>query len=150
MVQNQARHRIGILGAGNIFGRYVEGLRTFPELEVVRVADVDTARAKQAADEYGSTEYICKRTRESPPGSQWAVGTEVNLVQRLAREMPDKTIFCLDPVVCPCVTMYRIHPAFLCWVLENLAGGRVVNRITVPDDVKHWSKVALDRMLSIS
>jgi quinolinate synthetase A len=104
----------------------------------------------QAADEYGSTERIHKVIRESPPGAKWAVGTEVNLVNRMAQEMPDKTIFCLDPIVCPCSTMYRIHPAYLCWVLENLVEGRIVNQIKVPDNIKHWSKVALDRMLAIS
>jgi quinolinate synthase len=86
---------------------------------------------------------------ESPHGSKWAVGTEINLVHRLAREMPDKTIFCLDPVVCPCATMYRIHPAYLCWVLENLLEGKVVNPIRVPESIKHWSKVALERMLRL-
>ena len=73
----------------------------------------------EAADLDGSTEYIVKVIEESPAGTIWAVGTEVNLVKRLAREHPDKTIFCLDPVVCPCSTMYRIHPAYLAWVLES-------------------------------
>ncbi|RYG42871.1 quinolinate synthase NadA, partial [bacterium] len=73
----------------------------------------------------------------------------INLVNRLAKENPDKTIFCLDPQICPCSTMYRIHPTFLLWVLENLVEGKVVNQIIVPPKVKHFAKVALDRMLTV-
>ena len=73
----------------------------------------------QAADSNGSTEFIAKTIAEAPAGSAWAVGTEINLVSRLANENPDKTVFCLDPVVCPCSTMYRIHPAYLCWAVES-------------------------------
>ena len=87
----------------------------------------------EAADLAGSTEYIVKVIEESPAGTIWAVGTEVNLVKRLAKEHPDKTIFCLDPVVCPCSTMYRIHPAYLAWVLESLVEGKVINQVTVDD-----------------
>lgn len=122
--------------------------REHPGIRVV-VHPECTLDVVQAADEYGSTEYILKRVVESPHGTKWAVGTEINLVHRLAREMPDKTIFCLDPVVCPCSTMYRIHPAYLCWVLENLLEGKVVNAIRVPESIKRWSKVALERMLSL-
>ena len=75
------------------------------------------------ADCNGSTEYIIKVVTESPAGSVWAVGTEINLVNRLQKEQPDKTIFCLDPVICPCSTMYRIHPAYLAWALDNLVAG---------------------------
>ncbi|MGB2694580.1 MAG: quinolinate synthase NadA [Dehalococcoidia bacterium] len=103
----------------------------------------------QAADCDGSTEFIARTITEAPPGSAWGVGTEINLVSRLANENPDKTIFCLDPVVCPCSTMYRVHPAYLCWAIESLAEGRVVNQVIVPDDHKRWAKVALDRMLEI-
>jgi len=67
----------------------------------------------------------------------------------LARENPDKTVFCLDPVVCPCATMYRIHPAYLAWTLDELAAGRVVNRVDVPDEIAKHAKVALERMLSV-
>jgi quinolinate synthase len=77
------------------------------------------------------------------------VGTEINLVRRLAEEHPDKLIFCLDPIVCPCSTMYPIHPAYLCWVLENLVEGRVVNRIEVDGHTRHWARVALERMLDV-
>jgi quinolinate synthase len=101
-----------------------------------------------AADLNGSTEYIIKVVEESPAGTVWGIGTEVNLVKRLAREHPDKTIFCLDPIVCPCSTMYRIHPAYLAWVLEELVAGRVVNQVSVDDETARWAKVALDRMLA--
>ena len=103
----------------------------------------------QAADADGSTEFIARTIAEAPAGSQWAVGTEINLVSRLARENPDKLVFCLDPVVCPCSTMYRIHPAYLCWVLERLLAGRIVNRVTVDEETARWAKVALDRMLAV-
>ncbi|MEX2235946.1 MAG: quinolinate synthase NadA [Dehalococcoidia bacterium] len=102
-----------------------------------------------AADMDGSTEFIAKVIRESEPGSKWAVGTEINLVSRLARENPDKLVFCLDPVVCPCSTMYRVHPAYLAWVMEELIEGRVVNEIAVPAEIAAKAKLALERMLSI-
>jgi quinolinate synthase len=103
----------------------------------------------QAADLAGSTEFILARIAEGAPGSQWAVGTEISMVRRLQAEHPDKLIFCLDPVVCPCSTMYRIHPAYLAWVLDNLLEGRVVNRIVVDEATKHWARVALQRMLAL-
>ena len=89
-----------------------------------------------AADLDGSTELIIETIASAPAGSRWAVGTEINLVNRLAAEHPDKLIFCLDPVICPCSTMYRIHPAYLAWVLEALVEGRVLNEIVVDDAVK--------------
>lgn len=103
----------------------------------------------QAADYDGSTEFIARIITESPPGSKWAVGTEINLVSRLAHENPDKLVFCLDPVICPCSTMYRVHPAYLCWVLEELAEGRVVNQIKVDEETAHYARIALDRMLAV-
>jgi len=103
----------------------------------------------QAADCDGSTEFIAKTIANAPAGSAWGVGTEINLVSRLAKENPDKTVFCLDPVVCPCSTMYRVHPAYLAWALEGLAEGHVVNQIVVPAETARWAKVALDRMLEI-
>jgi quinolinate synthase len=102
-----------------------------------------------ASDFNGSTEYIIKKVEESPSGSVWAIGTEINLVSRLAREHPDKTIFCLDPQICPCSTMYRIHPTFLCWVLENLVAGNVVNEVKVPEKTKHFARLALEQMLRV-
>ena len=104
----------------------------------------------EAADSYGSTEHIIRAVGESPPGSRWAVGTEINLVSRLGREHRDKTVVSLDPDPCPCSTMYRIHPAYLCWVLERLVEGEVVNRVTVEPETARWAKVALERMLAIS
>ncbi len=103
----------------------------------------------QAADMNGSTEYIIKVIKESPPGSTWAVGTEISLVNRVAQENPDKTVFCLDSVVCPCSTMYRIHPAYLSWVMDGLNAGVVVNQIKVEDQTREEARVALDRMLSL-
>jgi quinolinate synthase len=104
----------------------------------------------RAADSAGSTEHILKRISEAPAGTSWAVGTEVNLVNRLAHEMPDKTIFCLDPIVCPCSTMYRIHPHYLLWILEGLVVGEVRNQISVPSQIASEAKLALERMLAIS
>jgi quinolinate synthase len=121
----------------------------FPGINVV-VHPECTLDVVQAADCDGSTEYIIKVINEAAHGSQWAVGTEINLVNRIARRHPDKLVFCLDPVVCPCSTMYRIHPAYLRWVLDNLLDGKVVNQITVPDRITHWARVALDRMLAIT
>src|SRR3954467_2126725 len=103
----------------------------------------------QAADMNGSSEFIAKVIAEGAPGSTWAVGTEINLVSRLAHENPDKTVFCLDPVVCPCSTMYRIHPAYLAWTVEELAAGRVVNQVSVDDETAHYAKIALERMLTV-
>ena len=103
----------------------------------------------QAADLVGSTEFIRKTINNSPAGSKWAVGTEISLVNRLALQNPDKTIFCLDPVTCPCSTMYRIHPAYLLWVLEGLLDNTVVNQITVPKEVRRDAQVALERMLAL-
>lgn len=103
-----------------------------------------------AADYVGSTEYIQNTINAAPAGSAWGVGTEINMVRRLARENPDKTVFCLDPVVCPCATMYRIHPAYVLWVLEGLVAGYVINRIEVPAETKADARIALERMLEIS
>ena len=103
----------------------------------------------QVADMNGSTELIRKTINEAPAGSTWAVGTEISLVNRLALQNPDKTVFCLDPVSCPCSTMYRIHPAYLLWVLEGLDAGVVNNQITVPEDVQKDANVALERMLAL-
>lgn len=101
-----------------------------------------------AADESGSTDYIRKAIEAATEPTTFAIGTEVNLVQRLAAQHPQHEIFCLDPVVCPCSTMYRIHPGYLAWVLEALVRGEVLNRIAVPDDVADPARVALERMLA--
>ncbi|WP_424448791.1 quinolinate synthase NadA [Microbacterium arborescens] len=101
-----------------------------------------------AADEAGSTEYIRRAIEAAAEPTTFAVGTEINLVQRLAAQYPQHTIFCLDPVVCPCSTMYRIHPGYLAWVLDELRAGRTPNRIQVSDDVAVPARAALERMLA--
>jgi quinolinate synthase len=101
------------------------------------------------ADLVGSTEFIIKTLDEAPAGSAWAVGTELNLVRRLAAQHPEQQVVFLDRTVCFCSTMNRIDLPHLVWALENLAAGRVVNRITVDPDVAHWAGVALDRMLAL-
>ena len=103
----------------------------------------------EAADEIGSTEGIIKAIVASPPGSQWAVGTEIHLVNRLGKELKDHKIISLDPSVCVCTTMFRITPHHLLWVLENLAAGNVVNRISVDDRTRTHARVALDRMMTL-
>jgi quinolinate synthase len=100
-----------------------------------------------AADASGSTEKIRTFVEASQPGDVIAIGTEINMVNRLAAQHPDRTIFCLDPVICPCSTMYRIHPGYLAWVLDGLVEGEVRNEIVVPDDVARDAKIALERML---
>jgi quinolinate synthase len=102
------------------------------------------------ADLVGSTEFIIKTVTAAPAGTAWAVGTELNLVNRLKREQPDKRVFFLSSTVCQCATMFRIDAAHLCWAMENLAEGHVVNHIVVPDDEKTWARIALDRMMAIS
>jgi quinolinate synthase len=104
----------------------------------------------QAADDSGSTEYIIGRVKQSPTGSVWAIGTEIHLVNRLARQVhPERTVVSLDQFGCLCSTMFRVSPNHLLWTLEGLVAGEVRNRIVVGPEQKHWTKVALDRMLSI-
>jgi len=124
------------------FRRKVPGIKVLvhPEcrMEVMDLADLK-----------GSTEFIIDTIASAPAGSAWAIGTELHLVNRLKAEHPDKQIWFLSPMICMCSTMYRIDPAHLCRVLENLVQGRVINRIRVADDIKKWARVALDRMLSL-
>jgi quinolinate synthase len=101
-----------------------------------------------AADEYGSTDYIRRAVEAATEPTTFAIGTEINMVQRLAAQHPEHTIFCLDPVVCPCSTMYRIHPGYLAWVLERLVAGETVNQVTVSEEVAEPARVALERMLA--
>jgi quinolinate synthase len=101
-----------------------------------------------AADESGSTDYIRKAIAAATEPTTFAIGTEINMVNRLAAEYPQHTIFCLDPVICPCSTMYRIHPGYLAWVLEALVRGEVLNQISVPEDVAAPARIALERMLA--
>ena len=125
-----------------------EARQRYPGVNVV-VHPECTMEVVQAADCNGSTEFIKNTITEASPGTVWAVGTEVSLVNRIATENPDKTVFSLDSVVCPCSTMYRIHPAYLSWVLDGLNEGVVVNPITVDEETAEQARVALDRMLSV-
>jgi len=102
------------------------------------------------ADEVGSTDFIIKAVDAALPGSVLGIATEIHLVQRLAAEHPDRTVVSLDPIVCPCSTMFRIDAAHLAWVLENLVEGRVVNQIKVDPETAEWARVALERMLAIT
>lgn len=99
-----------------------------------------------ASDLHGSTEFIINTVTKAPAGSSWAVGTEINLVQRLAVENPDKKIICLNETVCLCTSMNRIQQPHLLWILENLVQGKVVNQISVPADIAAEAKLALERM----
>jgi quinolinate synthase len=102
-----------------------------------------------SADVVGSTEAIIRTVEESPPGSKWAIGTELNLVSRLSKKHADKSIVFLDKTVCYCSTMNRIDLPHLVWAMESLVSGHVVNQIRVDPDVARYSKVALERMLSL-
>jgi quinolinate synthase len=101
-----------------------------------------------AADAAGSTDFIGKAIAAATEPTTFAIGTEINMVNRLAAEYPQHTIFSLDPVICPCSTMYRIHPGYLAWVLEALVRGEVLNQITVAEKVAAPARVALERMLA--
>ena len=109
-----------------------------------------TQEVVAAADMYGSTEFILEKIASAPAGTSWGVGTEISMVRRLAAENPDKDIFCLDPVVCPCATMYRIHPAYVLWVLEGIMAGLAINRIEVEPETQRNALIALERMLEIA
>ena len=104
----------------------------------------------QKADLVGSTDFIGKQIRAAAPGSKWAVGTEVHMVNRLAKEHPEQTITILSDCQCLCTTMYRIDPPHLLWVLDNLAEGKIVNQIQVDPFDSYWSRVSLQRMLDIT
>lgn len=107
--------------------------------EVVEISDLD-----------GSTSFIIKTVENSPPGSKWAIGTELNLVNRLQQRFPDKEIHLLAPDLCMCATMYRIAPQNLAWAMDNLVNGIVVNEIVVDDETKHFAGIALERMISMT
>ena len=131
--------------------RQIEQLRVqYPGIRVIVHPEVPW-EVVQAADDSGSTEYIIRQVKASPAGSVWAVGTELHLVNRLAEQVrPERTVLSLDQFGCLCSTMFRVSPNHLLWVLDGLVAGEVRNRVVVPDDQKHWTRVALDRMLSIS
>lgn len=120
-----------------------------PDIKII-VHPECTLEVVQSADYSGSTEYIKKMIDEAPPGTSWAIGTEISMVNRLSSENQDKNIFCLDSVVCPCSTMYRIHPAYLSWVLDGLLENHVINQIKVPDNIKQHSVLSLSRMLELN
>jgi quinolinate synthase len=130
--------------------RQIENIRKqYPGVRVIVHPEVPWD-VVQAADDSGSTEYIIKQVTGSPAGSVWAVGTEIHLVNRLANKLqPERTVLSLDQFGCLCSTMFRVSPNHLLWTLDGLVDGEVHNRIVVPDDRKYWTKVALDRMLTI-
>jgi quinolinate synthase len=123
--------------------------REVPGIKVLVHPECERGVVEQS-DLNGSTEFIIKTIAAAPAGSAWAVGTEVNLVNRLINQHPDKHIRLLAPDLCMCATMYRIAPQNLAWALESLLVGVVVNQITVPVEIARWARVALDRMLAIS
>ncbi|HVM41582.1 MAG TPA: quinolinate synthase NadA [Acidimicrobiia bacterium] len=104
----------------------------------------------ELADEVGSTEYILRTVAEAPAGAHLAIGTEIHMVQRMAAEHPDKVVTSLDPLVCPCSTMFRIDAPHLAWTLERIVEGQPTNRIAVDPDTAEWARVALQRMLDIT
>jgi quinolinate synthase len=130
-------------------GQISKARETYPDVNVI-VHPECTMEVVQESDYNGSTEYIIKTIQEAEPGTKWAIGTEISLVNRLAKENSDKVVFCLDSVVCPCSTMYRIHPAYLLWVLEGLIEGNVINQVSVDKEIAYQAGIALDRMLQIS
>ncbi len=140
-------------GHCSVHGRFsadvVDELRSRdPELKVI-VHPECTHEVVTRADLVGSTEFIIKTVESAPPGSRWAIGTELNLVQRLAREHPEQHIVFLDRFVCYCATMNRIDLPHLVWALESLVDGVVVNRIQVDPDTEHFAQIALQRMLEL-
>jgi quinolinate synthase len=104
----------------------------------------------ELADRVGSTERILDWVESAPAGTVMGVGTEIHMVQRMAAEHPDVTVTSLDPLICPCSTMFRIDGPHLAWVLESLVRGEVVNQITVDPQTSEWARVALQRMLDIT
>ena len=123
--------------------------KMYPKIRVI-VHPECTWDVVQAADDSGSTEYIVREINNSPSGSVWAVGTEIHLVSRLAKAVaPEKTVMTLDPIGCMCSTMFRVSPNHLLWILDGLLEGEVYNPIVVPDRDKYWTRVALDRMLTV-
>ena len=131
---------------------------TVAQIEELRAANPDALviahpecgrEVVDASDASGSTEMIRKFVADAPPGSVIGVGTEIHLVKRLDSEYPDKTVICLDAGLCPCSTMYMIHPAYMAELLERLVAGEIVNRIVVPKQIADDAIMALDRMLSI-
>jgi quinolinate synthase len=128
---------------------HVEAFRAANPDGIVVVHPECAHEVVELADQVGSTEFIIKSVEAAPPGSVLAIGTEIHLVQRLAAEHRDRTVVSLDPLICPCSTMFRVDAAHLAWILENLVEGRVVNQIKVDPETAGWARVALERMLEI-
>ena len=140
-------------GHCSVHGRFtvdsITGYRErIPEIQIIVHPECQHDVVK-AADVVGSTEKIIRTVTDSAPGTSWAVGTELNLVNRLANENPDKNVYFLDRTVCYCSTMNRIDLPHLVWALESLVAGDVVNQIKVDEKVAHFSKLALERMLAL-
>lgn len=134
---------------GRFQARHVDDRRAeYPDIKIL-VHPECRYEVVSKSDLNGSTEFIIKTIAEAPAGSKWAVGTELNLVNRLANRHQDKFVTLLAPDLCMCATMFRIAPENLCWSLENLVDGHVVNHIRVDDETARWARVALDRMLEI-
>jgi len=155
LTEDEIRHARVILWKGNcsvhqrFLPQHVERVRKdYPGIRVI-VHPECRWDVCELADAVGSTEFIIRKIAEGGPGSKFAVGTEIHLVKRLAQENPDRLVISLDDCGCLCSTMYRISPQHLCWVLESLAAGQVVNRIRVDEETRHWALLALDRMLEI-
>ena len=134
---------------GRFSARNVADVRAAVPDVTVLVHPECTHEVVTAADLVGSTEYIIKALDAAEPGTSWAIGTELNLVRRLARQHPELTVHYLDSTVCFCSTMNRIDLPHLVWTLESLVAGRVPNRIVVDADDAHWARVALDQMLAL-
>jgi quinolinate synthase len=155
LTEAELQHATMILWKGHcsVHGRFTPGnvddvRRRVPGVQVI-VHPECQYEVVQKADVVGSTERIIAAISQAPAGSSWAVGTELNLVRRLAQEHPDQTIVYLDDTVCFCSTMNRIDLPHLVWSLESLAAGTIVNRIEVDPQTARWARVALDRMLSL-
>jgi len=123
--------------------------KQYPGIQVIVHPECHEDVVNQA-DLVGSTEFIIRTVTQAEPGTIWAVGTELNLVNRLKDNQADKHIYFLSPMVCRCSTMFRIDAPHLCWAMENLVQGHVVNHIQVPDEEKAFAKLALDRMMALS
>ena len=140
-------------GHCSVHGRFnvgqIETARTENPLVKVLVHPECPLDVVQASDYKGSTEYIIQMVKNAPAGSSWAIGTEINLVNRLQHEHPEQTIKCLDSQICPCSTMYRIHPSFLLWTMESLVKGEVMNEVKVPSKTAEFALIALKRMLDL-
>jgi quinolinate synthase len=140
-------------GHCSVHGRFskesIDDVRSrIPEVKIL-VHPECTHEVVTNADVVGSTEFIIKTIEAAPEGSAWAIGTEFNLVSRLAKAHPDKTIVFLDKTLCYCSTMNRIDLPHLVWAMESLVAGHVVNQISVDATVKKFSQLALERMLAL-